>query len=104
LDKSNGVKGWRCLCEFYIKLLGCVIANWLMLLRCGQLGGVSAVKMFRTVRRRIAELCRTFWLGEKRIRECLRQIEVDLMKIPIQHLRKTKPTTRQLLMKKDVTH
>jgi hypothetical protein len=75
----------------------------LMIMRCGQLGGVSAAKMFRTVRRRMAELCRTFGLGEKRIRECLRQIEADLMKIPIQHLRKKKPTTRQLLMKKDVT-
>jgi hypothetical protein len=101
MDKSNGVKGWRCLCEFYIKLLGCVIANWLMLLRCGQLGGVSAVKMFRVVHRRMAELYRTF--DEVATRECLRQIEADLLKIPIQHQRKKNPSTRQLLTTKDVT-
>ncbi|GHT21117.1 hypothetical protein FACS189419_01510 [Planctomycetales bacterium] len=70
-------KGWRCLCEFYIKLLGCVIANWLMLLRCGQLGGVSALKMFRVVRNRTAEFFYSFWFGEAATNECLRQIEAN---------------------------
>ncbi|GHT10730.1 hypothetical protein FACS1894170_03340 [Planctomycetales bacterium] len=64
LDKSNGLRGWRCLCEFYIKLLGCVIANWLMLLRCGQLGGVSALKMFRVMRNRMADFFCSFCRGE----------------------------------------
>jgi hypothetical protein len=101
LDKTKGLTGRRCLCEFYAKLLGLVLANRAMLLRCGRLGGVSAVRLYRAVRWGMERLqwklmeggMRTLADWEKWVDSIVRRLE----RIPPQQRRKKKPTTAQLL-------
>lgn len=101
LDESNGKKGWRCLCEFYGKLLGLLVANWIMLERCDYLGGVSRVKMLRVVQRGTIGLLSALWRGDEQMLAILwEDMWRKLMKIPIQHQRKKNPTLPQLLTKK----
>jgi hypothetical protein len=54
--QSHGKTGARCLCEFLAKLLGQIIANWLMLLRGGRLGEVSPTRLYRQVSRSVPDL------------------------------------------------
>jgi hypothetical protein len=53
LAESAGSCGWRWLCEFYAKLLGQVVQNWLTLLKGGPLSGYSPVKLQRRAQQAI---------------------------------------------------
>jgi len=61
---SHGKTGDRCLCEFLAKVLGQMIANWLMLLRGGRLGEVSPTKMYRQVIGVIPDIAEALWQGD----------------------------------------
>ncbi|MGL6248507.1 MAG: transposase, partial [Culicoidibacterales bacterium] len=58
LSESHGRSDYRCLCEFLCKLLGIIIVNWLSLSRCGMLGGVSATKLWRCVKKNVGPIIR----------------------------------------------
>jgi 2'-5' RNA ligase len=63
--------------------------NWLMLCRCGCLGGVSPVKMFRTVQQNIPTLMHALWNGdEQELIKILKRIEQSLYQILQQQKRK----------------
>ena len=62
---SQGKTGVRCLCELLAKLLGQIIANWLMLLRGGRLGEVSPTRLYRQVSRSIPEFAEALWSDDK---------------------------------------
>lgn len=98
LDKSHGRKGFRCLCEFYAKLFGLLLANWFMLQRCGPLAGVSRTRMFRTIKDKICTLFDTI-LHEysESLEFILSLIFRKLSSIPPQHKRKKHPSIKQLL-------
>jgi hypothetical protein len=61
---SQGKTGMRCLCEFLAKLLGQIIANWLMLLRGGRLGEVSPTRLYRQVSRSTPEFVEALVSGD----------------------------------------
>jgi hypothetical protein len=95
---SQGKTGLRCLCEFLAKLLGQIIANWLMLLRGGRLSEVSPTRLYRQVGRSIPEFVEALAAGDA---EAL-QVAIDKLlnrwqRIKPRQKRKKHPSARQTL-------
>ena len=95
---SQGKTGVRCLCEFLAKLLGQIIANWLMLLRGGRLGEVSPTRLYRQVSRSIPDFAEALGADD---REALQTAIETLLKrwerIKPKQKRKKQPSARQIL-------
>jgi hypothetical protein len=62
LDQSHRRHGLRVLGEFYATRSGLILTNWFMLTRSGRLGGVSHVKMFRSLQKAIPALTLALWV------------------------------------------
>jgi hypothetical protein len=75
---SHGKTGGRCLCEFLAKILGQIIANWLMLLRGGRLGEASPTLLYRRVCQSIPKISEALW---RRDDEALLEAITELLKI-----------------------
>jgi hypothetical protein len=98
---SHGKTGNRCLCEFLAKVLGQMVANWLMLLRGGRLGEVSPIKLYRQVIRIIPDIADALSLGDKdALRVVVEKLWTRLDKIKPKQMRKKKPSARQTLCEK----
>ena len=83
--------------EVLAKLLGLVVVQWATLLRGGPLAGVSAVKLYRVVRRyalRLLDQLRTV----ATVAVVVRQLQRELARVRGQPPRHGKPSTRQLLL------
>jgi hypothetical protein len=62
-------------------MLGILVANWLILKRCGQLGKVSTVRMFRKIQSFAQQFGEALLTGDKeQIMKCLRAIDERLKK------------------------
>jgi len=95
---SHGKTGYRCLCEFLAKVLGQMVANWLMLLRGGRLGEVSPIKLYRQVIRVIPDIAEALWLDDRdALLATLDKFLARLDKIKPKQMRKKKPSARQTL-------
>jgi hypothetical protein len=95
---SHGKTGNRCLCEFLAKLLGQMIAHWLMLLRGGQLGQISPTQLYRQVSRTVPDIVEA--LGrkdEKALSAVIAKLVNRFDRIRPRKKRKKHPTTRQTL-------
>jgi hypothetical protein len=95
---SHGKTGIRCLCEFLAKLLGQIIANWLMLLRGGRWSDVSPTRWDRQVIQVIPDIAEA--LGTKDEEALLRAMDKllkRLERIKPKQKRKKQPSTRQTL-------
>ena len=95
---SHGKTGNRCLCEFLAKVLGQMIANWLMLLRGGRLGEVSPTKLYRQVSQVIPDIAEALWNGDvDALVATLHKLLERLHKIKPKQKRKRQPSARQTL-------
>jgi len=95
---SHGKTGARCLCEFLAKLLGQIIANWLMLLRGGRLGEASPTRLYRQISHSIPDMLEALWMGDDEafvvtINKLLRRLE----RVRPRNNRKKQPSARQTL-------
>ncbi|MGL6194124.1 MAG: IS4 family transposase [Thermoguttaceae bacterium] len=98
LSESHGRSGYRRLCEFFAKLLGIIVVNWLSLSRCGMLGGVSATRLWRCVKRNIEPIVMAIMEQDvKKLSASLKNLAEKLEKIPRQKRRKRRPSTRETL-------
>jgi hypothetical protein len=98
IASSHGKTGTRCLCEFLAKLLGQILANWLMLLRGGRLSEVSPTRLYRQVTQAIPDIAEA--LGAKDEEALLRAMEKllkRLERIKPKQKRKKQPSARQTL-------
>ena len=98
LAESHGKTGERCLCELLAKLLGQIIANWLMLLRGGFLGEISPTRLYRQVSRSVPDFVEALCLADEgalvvAIDKLLKRLE----RIRPRKNRKKHPTARQTL-------
>ena len=101
---SQGKTGARCLCEFLAKLLGQIIANWLMLLRNGRLGEVSPTQLYRQVSRSIPEIAEALWeRNEQALHHAIEKLLQRCLRLKPKQKRKKQPSARQTLQKKDTT-
>ena len=92
---GHGRTGDRCLCEFLAKVLGQLIANWLMLLRCGRLGEASSVLLYRRVCLSLPSISESLGSGDV---EGLRRVIGELgTRLDRLRPRKKQPSTRQTL-------
>jgi hypothetical protein len=97
---SHGKTGARCLCEFLAKLLGQIIANWLMLLRGGRLGEVSPTRLYRQVSNSIPDISEALWTeDEEALLASINKLLTRLERIRPRKKRKKQPSTRQTLCK-----
>jgi hypothetical protein len=95
---SHGKTGLRCLCEFLAKVLGQLVANWLMLLRGGRFGEVSPTKLYRQVIRVVSDIAEALWLGDMdALLTTLDKLLKRLERLKPKQKRKKKPSTRQTL-------
>ena len=95
---SQGKTGKRCLCEFLAKLLGQIIANWLMLLRGGRLGEVRPTCLYRQVSRCVPELVEALCAGNGgALCLAIEKLQKRWERIKPKQKRKKKPSTRQTL-------
>ena len=95
---SHGKTGNRCLCEFLAKVLGQIIANWLMLLRGGRLGEVSPTKMYRQVIDVIPDIAEALCRGDgEALLETVNKLLSRLERINPKQVRKKQPSARQTL-------
>jgi hypothetical protein len=95
---SQGKAGWRCLCEFLAKLLGQIIANWLMLLRGGRLGEVSPTRLYRQVCRSVPEFVEALASGDaEALWRAIDKLLNRWQRIKPRQKRKKHPSARQTL-------
>jgi hypothetical protein len=67
-----------------------------MLMRCGQLGGVSHVKMFRSIQKAIPALTQALWSGEEReLVKIIKEMTQMIKKNTKTAKKKIKPTSPQ---------
>ncbi len=98
LAASAGRCGWRWLCEFYAKLLGQVVQNWLTLLKGGPLSGYSPVKLQRRAQQAIPAIAAALRRSTKRLLHALRETVGALARVRPQIVRHKRPSTRQTLL------
>jgi hypothetical protein len=101
LAQSAGRCGWRWLCEFYAKLLGQVVQNWLTLLKGGPLSGYSPVKLQRRVQRSLPGIATALRRSTKRLWKALQAAVDRLARLRPQIVRRKRPSTRQTLLQPD---
>ncbi len=89
---SHGKTGNRGFCEFLAKLLGQMIANWLMLLRGGQLGRISPTQLYRQVSRTVPDR-----KDEEALSAVIAKLVNRFDRIRPRKKRKKNPFTRQTL-------
>jgi hypothetical protein len=95
---SHGKTGFRCLCEFLAKLLGQIIANWLMLLRGGRLGEASPTRLYRQISCSIPDIAEAlFQADEEALVVAITKLLARLERIRPRKKRKKQPSTRQTL-------
>jgi hypothetical protein len=95
---SHGKTGTRCLCEFLAKLLGQIIANWLMLLRGGRLSEVSPTRLYRQVSRSVPDIAEALTLkNEEALISAMDKLLKRLERIKPKQRRKKQPSARQTL-------
>jgi len=95
---SHGKTGARCLCEFLAKLLGQIIANWLMLLRGGSLGEVSPTRLYRQVSRSVPDLVEALcWGDEEALYLAIERLLKRFERVRPRKTRKKRPSARQTL-------
>ena len=98
LAQSAGRCGWRWLCEFYAKLLGQVVLNWLTLLKGGPLSGYSPVKLQRRAQHAISGIAMALRCSTKRLLQALRETVERFAHVRPQLIRHQRPSTRQTLL------
>jgi hypothetical protein len=99
VDRSQGHKPFRVLCEVYAKLLGLVVQHCL-LLTAGPLLGRSATQGARRVRRQALRLAQVLGV-RRRLRQVLRRLQRQLERGCGVKNRKGKPSTLQTLLDPD---
>jgi hypothetical protein len=96
LDKSNGGRACRVLCEVYAKLVGMVVQHWALLVCGGSLLQTSYVKASRRLRRLAEDLARAL-VSVAAVVEVLERLRRRLSKRCQVQQRKGQPSTYQLL-------
>jgi hypothetical protein len=90
------------LCETYAKLLGCLVQNWVTLLRGGPLSGVSAYKRAQQVRRYAARIVAALGVPAELLR-VLGQLATRLGRMSGQSKERRRLSTRQMLFRATLT-
>src|SRR5262249_29891203 len=96
LDQTNSNKRYRVECEWYVKLLGQVVRNWLQLLRGGPLCNVNSAQVGRVVTDGLADVVEALLAGHG-LAEALARIAADLAKIRKRTRRRKRKTVSELL-------
>jgi hypothetical protein len=96
LGETGSAKPARVECEWYCKLLGQLVRNWLQLLRGGPLRDVNARQLGRVVRDHVPALARAL-RGGGGLAEALADIGRDLAKVRPRTARKKRPSAPRLL-------
>jgi hypothetical protein len=98
LDATSSGKRYRVECEWYVKLLGQVIRNWLQLLRGGPLRDVNGRQLGRVIADGLDGLRRTVGTLALLV-EILSQVEKELQRVRARTRRRQHPTAAQRLEK-----
>lgn len=95
IDEWRSAKPWAILCELYAKLLGCVVQQWLLLIRCWDAPDRSLFKAAATIRQHALPLL----LGLRTGLEAAITVVVTCLQhgCRINRSRKTPRTWQQLL-------
>ncbi|HET8645795.1 MAG TPA: transposase, partial [Vicinamibacteria bacterium] len=96
LDETGSHKRHRVECEWYCKLLGQVVRNWLQLLRGGPLRDVNARQLGRVIRDHLADLAKALRGGQP-LEPVLAAIDHDLARVRPRTARKKRRRVPQVL-------
>lgn len=103
--RAKSLGGWqidarnredRVLVELWSKLLGVVVAHWLVLVRGGLLGGASLWKLMKVVQE-YAGRFRESVSDTKRLTSLVEHVKNELERVPLQRRSRRKPLTFQTL-------
>ena len=94
-DESRSAQPWHVLCDIYAKLLGMLIAHWLMIVGCWHIPSRSMVKATKTIQSDIVLLARAL-SGKGTVMEALHEMIEGLEDCRMDS-RKTAPNAYQLM-------
>lgn len=95
---SHGRKGYRVLCEFYAKLLGLLVLNWILLLTGGPLARHSPERALRIVCKKALKMLSTL-MASGDLTVVITIIVKKIRRLSPRKRRRKRPTTRQLLFR-----
>lgn len=95
LGQSNSDKRYRVESEWYVKLLGQVIRNWMQLLRGGPLCDVNPVQLGRVITDHLGRIARALRNGQG-LFEALAELERELQKVRCRTARRKRKTAAQI--------
>lgn len=96
LAMSRGRKGYRVLCEFYAKLLGMLLLNWVLLLTGGALAKRSVTGALQIACENAVRLLEALMMGTD-VTEVIARIVRKIKELKPRKRRRKRPSTRQVL-------